>query len=170
MKLYANLHLHSTHSDGVYTPTELARLAYEEVYKAAALTDHDAVTGNAEFMQACREFGMDSIFGIEFNAQTELYYRPDGRKGTFHITAFDFDPEYPEMKDYLEKSTDGGRTALRVVGETVVEFDNIKTYTVTEYAEKKLSETPEILAEQDEITLRDYKLDLLDTQKYLDKC
>lgn len=103
MKLYANLHLHSTHSDGVYTPTELARLAYEEGYKAAALTDHDAVTGNAEFMQACKELGMESIFGVEFNAQTELYYRPDGRKGAFHITAFDFDPEYPEMKDYLEK-------------------------------------------------------------------
>lgn len=74
------------------------------------------------------------------------------------------------LKDYLEKTTDGGRTALRVAGETTVEFDNFKTYTLTEYAEKKLADTPTILADQDEITLRDYKLDLLDTQKYLDKC
>jgi predicted metal-dependent phosphoesterase TrpH len=58
MKLYANLHLHSTHSDGVDTPTKLAQLVYEEGYKAAALTDHDSVSGNAEFMAACRALGM----------------------------------------------------------------------------------------------------------------
>ena len=76
MKLYANLHLHSTHSDGVYTPAELARLAFEEGYKAAALTDHDAVSGNFEFMAACKELGMESLFGIEFSAKTELYKNP----------------------------------------------------------------------------------------------
>ena len=101
MKLFANLHLHSTHSDGVYTPTELARVAYDEGYRAAALTDHDTVSGNAEFQSACRELGMDSIFGIEFNAYTDMFYRADGRKGAFHITAYDFDPEYPPIKEYL---------------------------------------------------------------------
>lgn len=29
VKMYANLHLHSTHSDGVYTPAELVRIAKE---------------------------------------------------------------------------------------------------------------------------------------------
>lgn len=101
MKLYANLHLHSTHSDGSYTPTEIAKIAYDEGYRAAALTDHDTVSGNAEFMDACKNLGMDSIFGIEFNTYTDMFYKNDGRKGTFHITAFDFDPEYPPIKEYL---------------------------------------------------------------------
>ena len=102
MKLYANLHLHSTHSDGVYTPTELAQLAFEEGYKAAALTDHDAVSGNKEFMEACKALGMESLFGIEFSAMTKLFTNPkNGKPGFFHLTAFDFDPEYPEMKEYL---------------------------------------------------------------------
>ena len=35
-KLYANLHTHSTHSDGVYTPAEIAKIAYDEGYKAFA--------------------------------------------------------------------------------------------------------------------------------------
>jgi len=29
MKLYANLHTHSTHSDGKFTPAEIARVAKE---------------------------------------------------------------------------------------------------------------------------------------------
>ena len=84
MKLYANLHLHSTHSDGVYTPTELAQLCYEEGYKAAALTDHDAVSGNKEFMEACKALGLESLFGIEFSAMTNLFKNPkNGKPGFF---------------------------------------------------------------------------------------
>lgn len=120
MKKYANLHLHSTHSDGVYSPRELAKLAYEEGYRAAALTDHDVVSGNAEFIAACKELGMEAIFGTEFNALTDLYYRPDGKNGSFHITAFDFDPEYPEMKDYLHKM------ALRETDQTYQLFERGK--------------------------------------------
>ena len=41
VRSYANLHLHSTHSDGVYTPAELAKIAYDEGYRAMSLTDHD---------------------------------------------------------------------------------------------------------------------------------
>jgi len=118
MKLYANLHLHSTHSDGVYTPTELARIAYDEGYRAAALTDHDAVSGNAEFMAACKALGMESLFGIEFSAKTELIRNPKtGKEGSFHMTAFDFDPEYPEMKEYLRQMS------LRETDQTKILFD-----------------------------------------------
>ena len=41
---YANLHLHSTHSDGVYSPGELVRIAKAEGYRALAITDHDTVS------------------------------------------------------------------------------------------------------------------------------
>ena len=33
MEIFANLHLHSTHSDGKYTPAELVQLAKEEGYE-----------------------------------------------------------------------------------------------------------------------------------------
>ena len=117
MKLYANLHLHSTHSDGVYTPTELAQIAYDEGYRAAALTDHDSVSGNAEFMAACKALGMESLFGIEFSAKTNLYKNPkNGKIGSFHLTAFDFDPEYPAMKEYLRQMS------LRETNQTEILF------------------------------------------------
>ena len=39
---YANLHMHSVYSDGIYTPEELCALAKGKGYKAVALSDHDA--------------------------------------------------------------------------------------------------------------------------------
>ena len=49
MKFYANLYLHSTHSDGKYTPAQLAETAYNEGYRAASVTDHDTATAYGEF-------------------------------------------------------------------------------------------------------------------------
>ena len=91
MKPYANLHTHSIHSDGKYSPRELVSIAREEGYGALAVTDHDTVTANPQVAACCQELGMEYIFGAEFTS------------GPFHIVALDFDPEYPEMKAYLEK-------------------------------------------------------------------
>jgi predicted metal-dependent phosphoesterase TrpH len=95
LKQYASLHMHSTHSDGVYTPKELVEIGKNEGYKALSLTDHDTITGNAEVMEECKKAGLDAIFGIEFSTESEEFKRG------FHITAFNFDPEYPPMKKYL---------------------------------------------------------------------
>ena len=64
MKFYANLHSHSTHSDGKYTPAELVRVAAEEGYKAIAVTDHDTATGYPELKAECEKMGLQSIFGV----------------------------------------------------------------------------------------------------------
>lgn len=93
MKFYANLHTHSNHTDGPDDPATLVRIAKEEGYKAIALTDHDVASGFAQMKQACEELGMEYIFAAEFTVQEPKAY---------HIVAFDFDPEYPEMKKYLE--------------------------------------------------------------------
>lgn len=136
MKLYANLHLHSTHSDGVDTPTKLAQLVYEEGYKAAALTDHDSVSGNDEFMAACRALGMESIFGIEFSAKTELFKnQKTGKPGFFHLTAFDFDPEYPAMKEYLHQMSMRETDQTRILFHRGIEIGYIKGITWDEVLE-----------------------------------
>ena len=95
MKQFANLHLHSTHSDGVYTPAELVEVAKNEGYRARALTDHDTVSGNPEIRSVCEREGLDYIFGCEFSSPWRE------KRMNFHIVGFDFDPEYPEMNEYL---------------------------------------------------------------------
>ncbi len=94
MDFYANLHSHSTHSDGVYTPRELARIAKAEGYSAIAITDHDTASAFPELKEACGELGLECIFGVEFTVVKPKAY---------HIIGFNFDPKHPDMKDYLEK-------------------------------------------------------------------
>lgn len=96
--MYANLHNHCTHSDGVYTPYEITEIAKDEGYRAMAMTDHDTVTGNAELEAACKSLGMESIYGCEFMTKSEKLGGLD-----FHLTAFDFDADMPEMKEYLRR-------------------------------------------------------------------
>lgn len=97
MLQYANLHFHSTHSDGVYTPKQLVDLAKEEGYRAIALTDHDTVTGCDELARLAAERGMESIFAAEFTTAKERY------GWCFHIVGMFFDPTHPQMKEYLRQ-------------------------------------------------------------------
>ncbi|MBE6592458.1 MAG: PHP domain-containing protein [Ruminococcaceae bacterium] len=92
MQVYANLHLHSIHSDGKYSPKELVAVAKAEGYKALAITDHDTATAYPKLKKAADEAGMECIFGVEFSVNKPKNY---------HIVGFDFDPEYPPMKKYL---------------------------------------------------------------------
>ena len=49
-----DLHVHSTSSDGTYTPTELVNYAIEKGLDAFALTDHDTVDGIDEALAAAK--------------------------------------------------------------------------------------------------------------------
>ena len=55
MKFYANMHTHSTQSDGGFSPVRLAQAAKEEGYGASVLTDHDTVTGYPELKAECEK-------------------------------------------------------------------------------------------------------------------
>ena len=97
MKLYANLHNHTTQSDGIWTPKELVNVAKKEGYRAVAVTDHDVATGYVELKAECEKAGLESVFGVEFSSPFSSL------DITYHMTAFNFDPEYPAMKKYLEE-------------------------------------------------------------------
>ena len=47
-----DLHIHSTFSDGVYTPTEIVQMSAAAGLKVIAITDHDIVDGIAEAKRA----------------------------------------------------------------------------------------------------------------------
>lgn len=129
MQVYASLHAHSTHSDGVYTPAELVKVAKDEGYKAMAVTDHDTVTANAELKEECEKAGLESIFGCEFSTTsttTGLNY---------HITAFHFDPKEPEMKKYLEDLSEKETHQTRELFKRGVEIGYIKGITWEEVLE-----------------------------------
>lgn len=102
MELYANLHIHSTHSDGGFSPAEVAYICKGEGYKAIAITDHDIATAWPEMKAACDKLGMECIYGAEFSSPSDLLWDFYNQlEPNFHIVGFHFDPEYPAMKQYL---------------------------------------------------------------------
>lgn len=88
MKLI-DLHVHSTYSDGTLTPYELAKLARNTGLSAFALTDHDTVDGIPDALNACREFEIELIPGIEFSTE---YQGKD-----IHIVGLEFDWQSPHF-------------------------------------------------------------------------
>jgi len=70
------LHLHSTYSDGTYTPAQLVELARRSGLAAIALTDHDTVAGVAAARAAARGTSLEVVAGVEISAEyrgTELH-------------------------------------------------------------------------------------------------
>ena len=123
---YANLHLHSTHSDGVYSPTELVTIAKSEGYRALAITDHDTASAYPELKAACEKEGMECLFGVEFSV-----FKPIG----CHVVGFSFDPEYPEMKAYLAAMAESETEVTRLCFEEAIENGGITGITWDEVLE-----------------------------------
>ncbi len=99
-KMYANLHFHSTHSDGEDTIEKLIEIALEEGYGALALADHNTVTGWGEMEKACEKAGLEFIKATEFSVGSKTF------DTDFHIVGFDFDANEPNMKSYLEEMSE----------------------------------------------------------------
>ena len=115
MKQYANLHTHSVHSDGEFTPAELVTVARAEGYYALAITDHDTVTAYPELKRECDRHGLECLFGCEFTSpMPELSEH-------FHITAYGFDPEHPAIRDYLSSISTAETARTRKLFEHGVE-------------------------------------------------
>jgi hypothetical protein len=68
---FADLHLHTRHSDGTFTPEELVAYAAHHGLSAIALTDHDTVEGCAAAARACEAVGIQFITGTELTAEYE---------------------------------------------------------------------------------------------------
>jgi len=92
---YANMHLHSTFSDGIFTPFQLCSMAREMGYGALSLTDHQCAAGATQLKEAASALGLACIPGMELYA-----YAPD--QSLVHMTAYDFDPTEPRLKAFLK--------------------------------------------------------------------
>lgn len=67
-KARADLHLHSNCSDGLYSPRHLIMAAAEAGLSAAALTDHDTMSGIDEAMQTGAACGIETVPGVEISS------------------------------------------------------------------------------------------------------
>jgi 3',5'-nucleoside bisphosphate phosphatase len=82
----ADLHVHSTASDGAHTPSQVVAFAVQARMKAVALADHDSLAGWEEALAAIR----DNRFAIEFVPGIEISTSHESRD--WHLLAYDARP------------------------------------------------------------------------------
>ena len=92
----ADLHVHSTASDGTDPPAEVMRRAARAGVDVVALTDHDTVAGHAEARAAAGPVAL--LPGMELSC------RLDGR--SLHMLAYLFDADQPELAAELTRIRD----------------------------------------------------------------
>jgi len=91
----ADLHLHTTASDGTLTPYQMVKFAKETGISAIAITDHDSTSGLEEAISAGNDLGIEVIPGIELSTL-------DGEKEV-HILGYFIDPSNISLTDLLSK-------------------------------------------------------------------
>jgi len=68
---FADLHMHTSFSDGTFSPEEMVANGQRHGLSAMALTDHDTVEGCARMNEACGKLGIEFINGTELTAELD---------------------------------------------------------------------------------------------------
>ncbi len=70
-KNLADLHIHTSYSDGVLRPEEVVAKAVEVGLKAVAITDHDCIDGVPYAIEAAEGTSLEVVPGVEISAAKE---------------------------------------------------------------------------------------------------
>ena len=97
--LDADLHSHSTVSDGVLTPAELVERAAGRGVQLFSLTDHDEVSGLAEAEATARALGLAFVHGVEISVTWATT--------TVHIVGLGIDPAHRPLLQALARVRSG---------------------------------------------------------------
>lgn len=100
-----DLHVHTTASDGQYTPSEIVTLAKQADIKLLAITDHDTINGIPEAQEEAKKQGIHLIPGIEIS----ITYHP----GEFHLLGMGITEPSDSLKNII-KTVQENRTLRNI--------------------------------------------------------
>lgn len=95
--VYADLHTHSTASDGTMTPTELIKKAKEIGLAVIGITDHDTISGLEEAYKIGNKENVIVVPGIEISCGWE------DRSTSVHVLGLFIDSKCKSLVDMLEE-------------------------------------------------------------------
>ncbi|MGM0409320.1 MAG: PHP domain-containing protein [Bacillota bacterium] len=127
----ADLHLHSTYSDGSYTPEELVKEAVEKDFKTIAIADHDTVEGVAKAKEVAKNFDIEIIPAIEFSTFRD--------KAEIHILGYFIDYNdsnlLKESKKIFSARKERAREMVELLNKTGVKisFEQVKNIAGDDY-------------------------------------
>ena len=102
--MLVDFHVHSTASDGTFSPSEL--VAKAQGFAAIALTDHDNCDGVGELLRAGASIEQSNnrtflISGVELSIEPGVGF------DKFHLLGLGIDPENAALKTFLKRILDG---------------------------------------------------------------
>lgn len=104
----ADLHCHSTVSDGVLEPEQLAQRAHANGVQLWALTDHDEIAGVARARAQAQALGMQFVSGVEVSVTWAGH--------TVHILGLAFDETDVQLVNGLASVRSGRAERAREMG------------------------------------------------------
>jgi 3',5'-nucleoside bisphosphate phosphatase len=90
-----DLHVHSTASDGSFSPEVVVKRAVAAGLRAIALTDHDTLAGLPEALAAGERLGIRVVSGCEFSAAAPW--------GEMHVLGYFLPHPSPALEGFLER-------------------------------------------------------------------
>lgn len=104
-----DLHCHSTVSDGLLSPADVARRAHANGVDLLALTDHDEVGGIDEARAVAGELGLGFVPGVEISVSFA--------GETIHIVGLGIDHRHPELVAGLRQVREGRDARAARIGD-----------------------------------------------------
>ena len=89
-----DLHLHTTHSDGSFSPAAVLEFAKTAGVTALAITDHDIVAGIPDALEVGSRLGIEIIPGVEISSRYG--------ESELHILGYCIDWRHPRLHERLK--------------------------------------------------------------------
>jgi len=91
----ADLHIHTTASDGLCNPEEIVKIAKSRSLEVISITDHDSISGYLSARVSAEKNSITLIPGTEVTAVCE--------EREIHVLAYNFDPDHLEIRTFLSR-------------------------------------------------------------------
>ena len=97
-----DLHIHTTSSDGTWTPEQIVLGAKNLGLDAIAITDHDTFAGYEEAQPVAAREGVQLIRGIELSTKLPPA-SPGGKAKTVHLLGYFLRPPEPALLEWVKE-------------------------------------------------------------------
>jgi len=126
---YADLHIHTSYSDGALLPEEVVRIAGQRGLRAVGITDHDCIDGFEDaFMEGNRR-GVEVYTGVELSVRLGAY--------DVHLLGYFIDHRHKGLLEYLDHFKETRARRAGMIVEKLNELDvDLELSTVLEIAGK----------------------------------
>lgn len=135
---FVDLHIHTTLSDGKYSPEDIFKTAAKKGLRAIAITDHDYCSSFDRISELAEQYELETVAGVEISTSY-------GGKDV-HMLAYGVDPTYRPLQEELQKIRESRENRaekiienLKTMFDLPIEFEDVLAVSKTNIARPHIS-------------------------------